>query len=87
MKRRKNALPSWEFALCHQLPYVTPFLNKTNLSKSFCLLRSGFQRPIYDKRAMYLFNLEHILLLVLLFLMLNLNQVYVGYSCLLQFLL
>ena len=27
---------------------VTPFLNKTSLSKSFCLLRSGFLRAIYD---------------------------------------
>ena len=28
--------------------YVTPFLDKTDLSKSFCLLRLGFQRAIYD---------------------------------------
>ena len=27
---------------------MTPFLNKTSLSKSFSLLRSGFQRLIYD---------------------------------------
>ena len=27
---------------------MTPFLNKTSFSKSFCLLRSGFQSAIYD---------------------------------------
>ena len=44
MRRRKNALPSWEFALCHQLLYVTLFLNKTSLSKSFWSIRLGLQR-------------------------------------------
>ena len=48
LRRRKNALPSWEFALCCQLVYVTSFLNKTSLSKSFCSLRVDFQRAIYD---------------------------------------
>ena len=45
LKRRKMH-SSMEFALC--IHYVTPFLNKTTLSKSFCSLRSGFQRAIYD---------------------------------------
>ena len=44
LKRRKKVLPSKEFVLPHYLLYVTPFLNKTNLSKFFCALRSGFQR-------------------------------------------
>ena len=28
--------------------FETPFLNKTSLSKSFCLLRSDFQRVIFN---------------------------------------
>ena len=53
-EKRKNALPCWELALCHYLFYVTPFLNKTSLSKSFCSLRSGFQRAIYDASKFFL---------------------------------
>ena len=48
LKRRKNALSSRELIWCHSLPYITPFLNKTSLSNSFSLLRSGFHRAIYD---------------------------------------
>ena len=54
LKRRKNALCSWEFALCHQLLFVTPFLNKTSLSQSFCLFRSGLQRAINDTSKFFL---------------------------------
>ena len=59
-KEKKNALRSWEFALCHKLLYVTLFLNKTSLSKSFCLLRSGFQRAMYDASKFVLVFLEHL---------------------------
>ena len=33
---------------------VTPFLNKTSLSNSFCSLRSGLQRAIYDDSKFFL---------------------------------
>ena len=33
---------------------MTPFLNKTSLSKPFCSLRSGFQRAIYDDSKFFL---------------------------------
>ena len=48
LKRRKNAFSSREPIWCHSLPYITPFLNKTSLSNSFSLLRSGFHGAIYD---------------------------------------
>ena len=51
---KKKKCTSWEFALCRQLLYVTPFLNKTSLSKSFCSLRLGFQRAIYDASKFFL---------------------------------
>ena len=54
MRKRKNALFSWEFALCRQSLYVTPFLNKASLSKSFYSLRLGFQRAIYDGSKFFL---------------------------------
>ena len=54
LRKRKYALPSWEFALCRQLLYVILFLNKTSLSKSFCSLRLGFQRAIYDASKFFL---------------------------------
>ena len=38
----------------HQFLYVIPFLNKTSLSKCFCLLGSGFQRAIYDASKFFL---------------------------------
>ena len=47
-EKKENAFPSREFVLRHYLLYVTPILNKTSLSKSFCLLRSGFHKAIYD---------------------------------------
>ena len=53
-KKKKDAFSSWEFALCHQLFFVTPFLNKSNPSKSFCSLRLGFQRAIYDVSKFFL---------------------------------
>ena len=33
---------------------MTPFLSKTSLSKSFCSLRSGFRRAIYDASKFFL---------------------------------
>ena len=33
---------------------MAPFLNKTILSKSFCSLRSGFQRTIHDAAKFFL---------------------------------
>ena len=54
LEKRKPALPFWEFALCHSLLYGTQFLNKTSLSKSFCLLRLGFQKAIYDASKFFL---------------------------------
>ena len=48
LKRRKNTFSSREPIWCHSLPFITPFLNKTSLSNSFSLLRSGFHRAIYD---------------------------------------
>ena len=33
---------------------ITPFLIETSLLKSFCLLRSGFQRVIYDASEFFL---------------------------------
>ena len=53
-EKKKNTLPFWEFALCHELHYVTTILNKTSLSKSFWLLKSGFQRAIYDASKFFL---------------------------------
>ena len=34
-KKKKNALPSWEFALYRQLLYVTPFLYKPVFQSPF----------------------------------------------------
>ena len=36
------------------IAHVTPFLNKTSISKSFCSLRSGFQRAILDASNFFL---------------------------------
>ena len=36
------------------ITHVTPFLNETSISKSFCSLRSGFQRAIYDATKFFL---------------------------------
>ena len=33
---------------------MTPFLNKASLLKSFCLLKSGFQRAVYDASKFFL---------------------------------
>ena len=46
--------PSREFALCHLMLCVTPFLNKKFLRKPFCSLRLAFQRPIYDVSKFFL---------------------------------
>ena len=42
------------FALRHQYLYVRPSLNKSSLSKFFCLLRLGFQRALYDASKFFL---------------------------------
>ena len=39
---------------CLLLLYVTPSLNKTNLSKPLCLLRSSFHRAIFDSSTFLL---------------------------------
>ena len=59
---KKKKMHSWEFELCPWLLYVTPFLNKTSLSKSFCSLRSDFQKAISDvfKFFLVLVFLEHL---------------------------
>ena len=53
-EKKENAFPSREFVLRHYLLYVTPFLNKTSLSKFFCLSRSGFHKAIYDAFTFFL---------------------------------
>lgn len=59
-KKEKSAFASKEFALCHDLLYVTPILNKTSYSKSFCLLKSVLQRTKFQKFFLVLAFSEHL---------------------------
>ena len=48
LRKRKYALPSWEFALCRQLLYVILLLNKTCLPKSFLHSKNCFLFNLYN---------------------------------------
>lgn len=47
-EKSKKCLSLYGMYIMSLILFVIPFLNKSSLLKSFCLLRAGLQRPICD---------------------------------------